>query len=214
MLKRLVLGLAASLGVAASPAFAATNLVSNGSFELGADPGSFTTLGTGSTAITDWLVSAGSVDYIGSYWTAQDGVRSVDLAGLALGTLQQTVATEAGKYYTLFFYSSKNPDLSTPTRTGTVSFGGSSQTFSYAAANSLTSMNWVLNQYSFQATGTSTLLSFAANADAGCCWGPALDNVSLIAAVPEPEAWAMLLLGFGAVGFQMRRRGGLKTVTA
>ncbi|WP_240325548.1 PEPxxWA-CTERM sorting domain-containing protein [Sphingomonas mesophila] len=35
-----------------------------------------------------------------------------------------------------------------------------------------------------------------------------------IAAVPEPEIWAMLLLGFGAIGFQMRRRNQLRTVTA
>ena len=35
-----------------------------------------------------------------------------------------------------------------------------------------------------------------------------------IAAVPELEVWAMLIFGFGAVGLQMRRRGGLRTVTA
>lgn len=35
-----------------------------------------------------------------------------------------------------------------------------------------------------------------------------------IAAVPEPEIWAMLLLGFAAIGFQMRRRSGLRAVTA
>jgi hypothetical protein len=33
---------------------------------------------------------------------------------------------------------------------------------------------------------------------------------SLIAAVPEPSTWAMMLLGFGALGFLMRRRPGLK----
>jgi hypothetical protein len=27
-----------------------------------------------------------------------------------------------------------------------------------------------------------------------------------MAAVPEPGTWAMMLLGFGAIGFSMRRR--------
>ena len=31
-------------------------------------------------------------------------------------------------------------------------------------------------------------------------------NVSPVGAVPEPATWAMMLLGFGAVGFAMRRR--------
>jgi hypothetical protein len=33
-----------------------------------------------------------------------------------------------------------------------------------------------------------------------------IDNVSVIAAVPEPGTWALMLLGFGAVGFSMRRK--------
>jgi hypothetical protein len=35
-----------------------------------------------------------------------------------------------------------------------------------------------------------------------------------VAAVPEPEVWAMLLLGFCAIGLQIRRRGALRSVTA
>ena len=41
------------------------------------------------------------------------------------------------------------------------------------------------------------------------------DNLVLSAAagaVPEPEAWAMMLLGFGAVGAAMRRRAAVKTI--
>lgn len=39
--------------------------------------------------------------------------------------------------------------------------------------------------------------------------GFALDNLTLnaaVAAVPEPSAWALLILGFGAIGAGMRRR--------
>jgi hypothetical protein len=33
-----------------------------------------------------------------------------------------------------------------------------------------------------------------------------LDTLSSVTAVPEPATWAMMLLGFGAVGYSMRRR--------
>lgn len=214
MIKRALFGLLASLAVFATPANA-QNLVFNGSFETGINPGSYTTLyATDNTSIANWTVSGGSVDYIGTYWTAQDGVRSIDLAGISLGTISQSVATTALQYYTVSFWASRNPDGGLPMRTGTISFGGQTMPFQYSTSNSTSMMNWQQYTYTFAATGASTLLSFAADASAGCCFGPALDNVSMIAAIPEPEVWAMLLLGFGAIGFQMRRRGGLRTVTA
>lgn len=214
MIKRTILGLAASLAIFATPA-AAQNLVQNGGFENATiNPGSFTTLGTGSTSINNWTVTAGSIDYIGSYWQPQEGSRSVDLAGNSLGTISQSVATNPLQFYTVSFWASRNPDGGLPLRTGTISFGGQNQTFQYSSSNSRTAMNWQQYSYTFAATGISTLLSFAADTSAGCCFGPALDNVSMIAAVPEPEVWAMMLLGFGAIGFQMRRRGGLRSVTA
>lgn len=40
-----------------------------------------------------------------------------------------------------------------------------------------------------------------------------LDNIA-IAGVPEPTSWAMLVVGFGLVGFARRRREGAVTVTA
>ena len=67
----------------------ATPLISNGSFEEGVNPGAaFITLPAGSTAITDWKVERGTIDYIGPYWTAAEGQRSVDLAGNNRGAIQ------------------------------------------------------------------------------------------------------------------------------
>ena len=33
-----------------------------------------------------------------------------------------------------------------------------------------------------------------------------IDNIGIISAVPEPGTWAMMLIGFGAIGFTMRRQ--------
>lgn len=214
MIKLSILAAAAALAVFASPA-AAQNLVLNGDFELGLDPGSYNQVDVGDPDITFWTVTSGNVDYIGTYWLGQGGAgRSVDLAGSALGTISQSFATQIGQAYQVSFYASRNPDGGDAERTGTVDFGGSSETFSYSLLTSVTNMNWQLYTYSFVADSLLTVLSFSADASAGCCYGPALDTVAVVA-VPEPEMWAMLLLGFGAIGLQMRRRRrGLRTVTA
>lgn len=203
-MKNILWGLVAAL-LLTSGANAAS--IVNGSFEEGTNPGSFTTLGTGSTAIAGWTVSAGSVDYIGSYWTASDGVRSVDLAGSSVGTLAQTLNDlTAAKRYVVSFDIARNPDGGTTPRTGTFSAGGQSFEFAYTDATSTrANMNWERVSYVFQATGTSSTISFSSDASAGCCWGPALDNVT-IAAVPESSTWAMMLGGFGMLGAAARRR--------
>jgi choice-of-anchor C domain-containing protein len=194
--------IAATLPVAANAA-----AVVNGSFEDGTNPGSFTTVGTGSSAITGWDVLAGSVDYIGTYWQASDGVRSVDLSGNAIGTLGQTVTgLTAGQSYQVSFDVSRNPDGGVTPRTGVFKAGAQTFGFSYTDASSTrANMKWETVSYSFLATGTSALISFSSDASGGCCFGPALDNVS-IAAVPEPASWAMMIGGFGLLGAALRRR--------
>ena len=59
----------------------------------------------------------------------------------------------------------------------------------------------------FKSTGTITSLTIAAVQGATPLW-PTVDNLSLgqLAAVPEPETYAMLLAGLGVVGFMARRR--------
>lgn len=178
----------------------------NGGFEIGPDPGVFTEHGTGDSTITGWTVTSGTIDYIGTYWQAQGGSsRSIDLAGSSLGTIEQTFDTIAGQTYQVNFYTSRNPDGGDPLRSGTVSINGTDHTFYYSASNDRSNMMWLLNSYTFTASGTSSTLSFAADASAGCCYGPALDSVS-VAAVPEPSTWAMMLMGFGAIGVGLRRR--------
>ncbi|EQA98611.1 hypothetical protein L288_20380 [Sphingobium quisquiliarum P25] len=195
---------AASL-LAVNPAHAALNLVTNGSFEVGTEPGNFATVGTGESNITGWSVSNGTVDYIGSYWTAADGLRSIDLAGNSYGTLTQAVNLVANQAYSLTFFLSANPDNPEFPRSVQVGIGGTTQDFSFTGSPSLSNMGWQQQTLNFVAGATgSTLLSFTA-LNAGTYYGPALDNVSLTA-VPEPSTWAMMLLGFGMIGFGVRRR--------
>jgi Protein of unknown function (DUF642) len=59
----------------------AKNLLKNGSFEEGPDPGAFKPLDEASTDIKGWTVTRGQIDYIGSHWQAGDGSRSLDLHG-------------------------------------------------------------------------------------------------------------------------------------
>ena len=67
--------------------------------------------------------------------------------------------------------------------------------------------NYVFDVSSFIING-GNILSFS-EVDNQFFFNVGLDNISLdsaISAVPEPSAWAMMLLGFGAIGVAMRRR--------
>lgn len=187
------------------PSAAQATAFTNGDFETGPAPGSFTTLGTGSTALSGWIVSAGSVDYIGSYWQPGDGARSVDLSGGGPGTLSQTFDTVAGKSYVVTFLLAGNPDGGPVVKPVTVSAtGNGSGGYSFdTTGHSRAAMGWQSFTYNFTATGISTTLSFASGAQSA--YGPALDGVS-VTAVPEPAGWALLIAGFGLVGGQIRRR--------
>ncbi len=169
-----------SLALIASPVRAVTNIASNGSFENGTDPGSFTTVNAGdSTTITGWTVNSGSVDYIGSYWQASDGSRSIDLDGNAQGSISQVLTTVSGDTYTVTFDLSGNPDGAPTVKTVQVgATGGTPQNFTYnTVANGTTHSNMAYkNQsYTFTANSASTTLTFASQ-DAGS-YGAVLDNV-------------------------------------
>jgi len=205
-----IAALVAGLALAGA-AQANTNLVSNGSFELGSPgpgPGGFSTLGGGSTAMSGWTVTGASVDWINGYWQASDGTHSVDLNGAGVGGVSQTIATVVGQTYLLTFDLSGNPDSALATRTLQVTAGDASDPFAFAmGGNTHGSMNWLAQSMTFTALSTSTQINFASTSTDNCCWGPALDNVSVSAmGVPEPATWALMLTGFGLAGVTLRRR--------
>jgi choice-of-anchor C domain-containing protein len=184
-------GLGIALGGFAAIALAGATLAftgpTNGSFETGTyvDGGfGFEQLNVGDTSITGWTVDAGSVDWIGTYWPAQDGSMSIDLSGADAGAISQTLTTTIGNTYTVSFFLSGNPAGPPTVKTLDVSAtGGVTAGYTYdATANDLTNMNWTPETYTFLATTASTTLSFVSTT-AGP-FGPAIDNVVITETVP------------------------------
>lgn len=208
---------AASVASISSGAQAAA--FTNGSFEFntcGTAPNSFTTVAPANACITGWTTLAHSVDLVREdFWQAQEGEYSVDLSGNAAGGIQQAFDTVAGGIYSVDYFLAGNPDApagspgSDPLKFGVVAAVDgvvidSSTILGVAATRQ--NMQYQAWNFTFTAQGPSTTLRFTSNFDNGA-YGPVLDNVS-VTAVPEPATWAFMLVGFGAVGYSMRRRSG------
>jgi choice-of-anchor C domain-containing protein len=195
------------------------DLVQNGSFEFGtANPGSsYVTLYEGSTAITGWKVIGGvavatdSIDYIGGYWQASNGSRSLDLNGsFGTGGVEQVIPTTPGNVYLVTFDMAGNPDNVPRFKTMEVSAIGSATpagSFTFDVnGKTRSAMGWTTMQWTFVAgPGSTTTLRFLSTVTgANNAWGPALDNVRM-ELVPLPAAVLLGMLGLGAAGLKLRR---------
>jgi choice-of-anchor C domain-containing protein len=173
------LAIVASIWLLVSAALAFDG-ISNGSFETGAfSSAPYDPLNAGANNLTAWTIESGSVDWIGSYWQAADGVRSIDLSGNGPGAISQTLATTIGNTYVVTFFLSGNPDGGPAAKTLTVGASGADAkgyTFDIGAAgNSRSDMKWSAQEYSFVATNSSAVLTFTSTTPAVI--GPALDNI-------------------------------------
>jgi len=125
--------------------------------------------------------------------------------------ISQTVNTSLGQAYHLsYWYSPRAGSQSGNNQINVfwngVKLGGG--TYTNSGSGSGQSGNWTYwQQFEFDVVGTGNTgtLKFA---DAGTAntYGASLDNVSLVAAVPEPETYALMMAGLGAVAFMARRR--------
>ena len=185
----------------------------NGSFEnsnvnVPNSPG-FVTLGAGSTNITGWQVGFGAIDYIGSYWTAGDGIRSIDLNATVKGSIQQTITDlTIGQTYKVSFMLSGNPAGGPSTKEIEVKASVDSAIYQYDTAvegTTLGDMQWVAKYFYFTATDDEAILKFESKIDGA--YGGALDYVS-VAATPLPAAlplFGSVLGAFGLFGWFRRR---------
>jgi len=190
------------------------NLIVNGSFEVGPDPGASVPLPNGSTAIAGWTVTREGVDYKGTYWKASDLNRSLDLDNSpGFGGIKQTFATIMGKDYAVTFDMAGNPywdpNLNDPPiKYMGVEVAGQSAVFDFdVTGHDYLNMGWVTRSWQVTAIGISTTIEFYSldpvyGKYSGYC-GPALDNVSVVE-IPEPAT--MALLGLGALSLIRRKR--------
>lgn len=189
--------------------------VLNGGFEQGVDPNASVGDNVGlfapdSTSIDGWVVSSGTVDYIGSRWAAGEGTRSLDLSGVTTGTIYQTVTGfTPGMPYRLSFLLAGNPEGGSSVKTARVGVGSSFADYSFDTTGfSASNMGWRSEWLDFVATSSSLAISFAGLDNNP--YGAALDDVSVSALthvlpVPEGDLNASWMLAVGLVGLLLAK---------
>lgn len=167
---------------------AGSQLVTNGSFESPVIPADnsvpWQTYNSISQGIPGWTVASGSVDI-------QSGEPGAPFTGVPSGSqvldlnnasITQSVATTAGVTYRVVFSLSENyAVLGGAPVTVSVSFGATTQsyTFSGNAGESAQNMRWDSHSFDVTASGSSTTLQFTGGAGSNGAGGPMLDNIQV-----------------------------------
>ena|SRR5450830_279258 len=233
--KSLILSLSAIAALSMSSAQAAGGeLITNGGFETGtAGQLNFAGSANGWNTVNGYtfLFNSTGADTTGvsgqfgnlTLWGpgngAVNGLTASPAGGNFLasdGAFQQSPITQtvnglvAGQKYNLSFYWAGAQQQSfdgVNTEQWQVSLGGETHSTGVLTNSSHGFTGWQKETFTFTAASTSQLLSFlAVGTPSGVPPFSLLDGVSLVAAVPEPDTWAMLALGLGLVGFTARRR--------
>jgi PEP-CTERM motif len=206
------------------------NLVVNGSLDFTGSNGAplasnaLYYAGSNPAALTGWsFLSPGPT---AEYWVAfgvqpsADGGQYLGIQDLdafaprnnAHGITQAISGLTAGAGYQLTFYSMTNHD-GVGLQDWQVSFGDSTQTGLTTSPNANQTGTWVLNTMSFTASAATQALSFVAQYLPGSVPemlnldGIVLEQVAPpVAAVPEPETYALLGVGLLALRLAARRK--------
>lgn len=187
-MNKLILGLAAALSFAA-PAQAATTVLSE-DFESGS--GEFTLTGNAYLATgATYGPCCGTPPDTTNTFVAFGG--NNEASGLATADFSTTLGLV---YNVTFDYSA----LGSGTEPLTLTVAGQTFTFNPIANNSL-----VFQSGMFSFTGIGAMTNLVVTSGGVNDVDAIIDNI-VVTATPEPATWAMLILGFGAVGVAIRRR--------
>lgn len=186
----------------AAPLMASANMVVNGSFE--ADAQAAGTWGIYPN-LTGWTGGQFGIELRNNVaGAAYDGVNFVELDTTHNSLMNQSIGTSLGEMYEVSFAYSGRPGVSAASNGIEVFWNGLSQGV-FAVAGAPSGHLW--NVYTLNVTGaagSSSLMFRAVGVDDS--YGGSLDAVSVTTAVPEPETYALMLAGLGAIGFVARRR--------
>jgi choice-of-anchor C domain-containing protein len=164
----------AMIGCLFSVVLAQQPLITNRSFESGADPGGAAVLTPGSKAIDSWTVVDADVSYVGRKWEHAEGARSVAL--LCGGGITQTIETEPDQTYEVRFNMAGDPDAAPSLKTVIVSLGAETRVFTFdTAGHKGTDMGWAARTHVFKASAKTSTLAF--RSPKAQCSVPAVDNV-------------------------------------
>lgn len=180
----------------ASGAAAQSNLVANGSFELGPTiPASgYLPLNPGSTAIDDWVVTRGQIDLVDgtAFLSSSDGVRFLDLHGTpGSGGVLQSLSTVPGQRYLVSFDLSRNwaAGGAAPVVTARVDVGPG--VAAYDATTLAGTNQWRRHAFEFVAVaGTTTIELYSL--EPSSLGGPLIDDVRVERSISTPGCAAVM----------------------
>ncbi len=169
--------------------------------------GSYTQVDVGET-VGAFDVDSGSIDWIGTYWQAADGNYSLDMNGIASGSISYDLSTIVGMEYEVSFSMAGNPS---GIRQLEVTAGSETENFFFDTTGwSLVNMGWETKTISFTAVSTSSELVFTDIYTGEYGHGAALDNIVVTekpqpSPVPEPSSLALVFSGLvGLAGIKKR----------
>ena len=204
---------------ASGSARAATNLITNGGFELTNNGYSETDTPVGWTNIghTDGVIAYSVFNtpaYDGSYYYDEGGYG--DAANGPGDGIEQTVATVAGQQYTLTFGLSQENESGTEIADVTIGSQETQYTLTPTSNYGEFQLPFTTYQISYTADSPTTTIAFTTDAPAPSLGDndPLIDGISFsgpsVSSAPEPSTWALMIAGVGLAGAALRlgRRSG------
>jgi hypothetical protein len=197
-----------SLGSAAQ-----ANIVLNGDFEADTPgtvpPSNFTVFPDAEIMVLDGQAYVSNAGGTGSGASLTNRFASFGAGDVSnTSVLSQVLNTTAGQAYSIGFDFGAFGNGSQSLNVGLFDSDTNAQLTSFTVTDiGSADLDTLFQAYtgSFTAIGALTRLSFSISGQPSGNVDALLDNVA-VNAVPEPGTWAMMLVGFGAVGYSLRRR--------